>query len=195
MFGAAAMTRGDLPESEQLRSFWPAFGECFRGFGKNKSHADLWTNFIVGFAEVAAYPNPFQDGKYFNCGWMVSAENCFRLEGVENDEDVIQQVLGNHACGTRDRVFLAVSLRRIGHLLQRQPLRAETRTMSWRKLKMPLRRLRCPLATIQAHPRFQPPAFPRYALHARNGSAAGGGVRPAFSEGCGYGTAAKASFE
>ena len=73
MFRAAAMTRGDIrpSKSEQLPSFGLAFGQCFWGLGKDKTHADLWTNFIVGFAEIAAYPVLLKTGNISIVGgWL-----------------------------------------------------------------------------------------------------------------------------
>lgn len=60
VFRAWAVQRGDFPDSitepGKSWSFRRAFWECFKGFGKSKAHADFWTNALIGFAELAAYP-------------------------------------------------------------------------------------------------------------------------------------------
>lgn len=84
IFRAWAVTRGDFPDSDVEKgrerfqqpgrywTFWQAFWECFKGFGKHKAHADLWLNFIIGFCEVAAYPVLLRSGFYSIIGgWLL----------------------------------------------------------------------------------------------------------------------------
>jgi hypothetical protein len=64
IFRASAMVRGDIsrPSSEQPPppvqhwTFWPAFWESFRGYGRDRLHADLWLNAWIGLFDLAAYP-------------------------------------------------------------------------------------------------------------------------------------------
>lgn len=59
-FRAHAVIRGDFPNSDTEPGtdllFWEAFKECFYGFRRSKAHADFWTNAMLGFAELFAYP-------------------------------------------------------------------------------------------------------------------------------------------
>jgi hypothetical protein len=72
---ALAVQRGDFPDSNEsntIEKFWPAFKICFHGFKMSKEHSDLWLPFLIGFAELFAFPIFLKlDAYSILGGWLV----------------------------------------------------------------------------------------------------------------------------
>jgi hypothetical protein len=120
LFRARAVQLGDFPDSEsnnifqgikfhepgEAWPFWHAFWECFKGFGANKAHADLWLNFFIGFAELAAYPILMKTGFLSTIAAWLALRTAGSWSGWRVSRTSFNRFLFNNICELAIAYFL-----------------------------------------------------------------------------------------